>query len=723
MDKIDGFLSAKINGKSEEKAENEVKVTRRRTAQRKTAARKSPLKNEKAPLADENENTAEKLKDTTKATKKRTAGKLAAAKTKTAKADKTAKTVKEKPAKTAKTLKAEKTVKEKTTKEKAEKESGEKEKKTAGKNPLQRKKREKTSSKKSSEKKQGASNIIEAARNLFRAPEKTGNEHIRIIPLGGLEQIGMNITAFEDDDSIVVVDCGLAFPGDDMLGVDLVIPDVTYLKQNIEKVKGFVITHGHEDHIGALPYILRDINVPVYSTRLTIALIENKLREVQLLDSAKLNVVKHGDVVRLGSFDIEFIKTNHSIQDASALAIHSPAGTILHTGDFKVDYTPVFGDAIDLQRFAELGRDGVLALMADSTNALRQGFTMSERTVGRTFDAIFAEHPKNRIIVATFASNVDRVQQVINDAYKYDRKVVVEGRSMVNVIGTASELGYISIPEGTLIDIDNLKDYPEEKTVIVTTGSQGESMAALSRMASSQHRKVSIGPNDVVVLSSTPIPGNEKAVARVINELSQKHAEVIYQDTHVSGHACQEELKLIYSLVHPKYAIPVHGEYRHRLGQTRIAQAVGIPKENIIMASTGDVIDIGYDSCKIVDHVQSGGLMVDGLGVGDVGNIVLRDRQNLAQNGIIVVVLTLEKYSGHVLSGPDIVTRGFVYVRESETLIEEARGVVRDAVDDCLVRHVSDWGKIKNVIKDSLSDYFWKKLKRNPMILPIIMEV
>ena len=723
MDKIDGFLSAKINGKSEEKAENEVKVTRRRTAQRKTAARKSPLKNEKAPLADENENTAEKLKDTAKATKKRTAGKLAAKKTKTAKADKTAKTAKEKPAKAAKTLKAEKTVKEKATKEKAEKESGEKEKKTAGKNPLQRKKREKTSLKKSSEKKQGASNIIEAARNLFRAPEKTGNEHIRIIPLGGLEQIGMNITAFEDDDSIVVVDCGLAFPGDDMLGVDLVIPDVTYLKQNIEKVKGFVITHGHEDHIGALPYILRDINVPVYSTRLTIALIENKLREVQLLDSAKLNVVKHGDVVRLGSFDIEFIKTNHSIQDASALAIHSPAGTILHTGDFKVDYTPVFGDAIDLQRFAELGRDGVLALMADSTNALRQGFTMSERTVGRTFDAIFAEHPKNRIIVATFASNVDRVQQVINDAYKYDRKVVVEGRSMVNVIGTASELGYISIPEGTLIDIDNLKDYPEEKTVIVTTGSQGESMAALSRMASSQHRKVSIGPNDVVVLSSTPIPGNEKAVARVINELSQKHAEVIYQDTHVSGHACQEELKLIYSLVHPKYAIPVHGEYRHRLGQTRIAQAVGIPKENIIMASTGDVIDIGYDSCKIVDHVQSGGLMVDGLGVGDVGNIVLRDRQNLAQNGIIVVVLTLEKYSGHVLSGPDIVTRGFVYVRESETLIEEARGVVRDAVDDCLVRHVSDWGKIKNVIKDSLSDYFWKKLKRNPMILPIIMEV
>ena len=434
-------------------------------------------------------------------------------------------------------------------------------------------------------------------------------------------------------------------------------------------------------------------------------------------------MVKHGQSINLGCFRIEFIKTNHSIVDASALAIFTPAGTIVHTGDFKIDYTPVFGEPADLQRFAELGREGVLALMADSTNALRTGFTMSERTVGRTFDAIFAEHPNNRIIVATFASNVDRVQQIINDAYKYDRKVVVEGRSMVNVIGTASELGYINIPEGTLIDIDNIKNYPDEKTVIVTTGSQGESMAALSRMASSQHRKVSIGPSDVVVLSSTPIPGNEKAVAKVINELSQKHAEVIYQDTHVSGHACQEELKLIYSLVHPKYAIPVHGEYRHRLGQTRIAEAIGIPKENIIMASTGDVIDIGYDSCRIVDHVQSGGLMVDGLGVGDVGNIVLRDRQNLAQNGIIVVVLTLEKYSGHVLSGPDIVTRGFVYVRESEPLIDEARGVVRDAVDDCLVRHVSDWGKIKNVIRDSLSDYFWKKLKRNPMILPIIMEV
>lgn len=581
-------------------------------------------------------------------------------------------------------------------------------------------------------KKQQASSK-EAARQKKRPAAKTGrqknellmqpNEHIKIIPLGGLEQIGMNITAFEYGDSIIVVDCGMAFPEDEMLGIDLIIPDVTYLKQNQDKVKGFYITHGHEDHIGALPYILRDLNLPVYATRLTIALIENKLREAGLLESAKLNIVSYGDVLDAGDFQVEFIKTNHSIQDAAALAIHSPAGVVLHTGDFKVDYTPVFGDAIDLQRFAELGKAGVLALMADSTNALRAGFTMSERTVGRTFDAIFAEHPNNRIIVATFASNVDRVQQIINDAEKYGRKVVVEGRSMVNVIGTATELGYIKMQEGTLIDIAQLKDYPEEKTVLVTTGSQGESMAALSRMASGQHRKVTIGPNDVIVLSSTPIPGNEKAVAKVINELSQKHAKVIYQDTHVSGHACQEELKLIYALVRPKFAIPVHGEYRHRLGQKEIAVSVGVPKDNVLIAETGDVIDLSEESCKIVDKVQAGPLMVDGLGIGDVGNIVLHDRQNLAQNGIIVVVLTLERYSGRLVSGPDIVSRGFVYVRENEDLMEAARLVAMDAVDDCLVHHVSDWSKIKNVIRDTLSDFFWKRLKRNPMILPIISEV
>ena len=549
------------------------------------------------------------------------------------------------------------------------------------------------------------------------------NETVKVIPLGGLEQIGMNITAFECQDSIIIVDCGLAFPSDDMLGIDLVIPDVTYLKQNIGKVKGFVITHGHEDHIGALPYILKELNVPVYGTKLTIALIENKLKEHNLLKSTRRKVIRHGQSVNLGCFRVEFIKTNHSISDASALAIFSPAGTIIHTGDFKLHYTPVFGDAIDLQRFAELGKKGVLALLCDSTNATRPGFTASERTVGKTFDSIFADHQNKRIIVATFASNVDRVQQIIYSAYKYGRKAVVEGRSMVNVIGTASELGYIKIPEGTLIDIEQLKNYPPEKTVLITTGSQGESMAALSRMAASIHKKVSITPNDVIILSSNPIPGNEKAVAKVINELSMKGAEVISQDTHVSGHACQEEIKLIYSLVRPKYSVPVHGEYSHRAAQASLAQAVGIPKENILMINSGDVLELGQDKGEVTGHVPSGAIMVDGLGVGDVGNIVLRDRQNLAQNGIIVVVLTLEKYSNQLLAGPDIVSRGFVYVRESEDLLEEARRVVDDAVADCLARHVSDWGKIKNEIKDSLSDFLWKRMKRSPMILPIIMEV
>ncbi len=554
---------------------------------------------------------------------------------------------------------------------------------------------------------------------------KQENKHnkVKIIPLGGLEQIGMNMTAFEYEDSIIVVDCGLAFPSDDMLGIDLVIPDVTYLKNNISKVKGFVITHGHEDHIGALPYVLKDIPAPVYGTKLTIGLIDNKLKEHNMTKTIKRKVVKHGQSINLGCFRIEFVKTNHSIADASALAIFTPAGIILHTGDFKIDYTPVFGEPADLQRFAELGKKGVLALMCDSTNAIRPGFTMSERTVGRTFDSIFAEHKNNRILVATFASNVDRVQQIINSAYKYGRKVVVEGRSMVNVIGTASELGYINIPEGTLIDIEHLKNYKKEDTVLITTGSQGESMAALSRMAASLHKKVSIMPGDVVILSSTPIPGNEKAVSKVINELSMKGAEVIFQDTHVSGHACQEEIKLMYSLIRPKYAIPVHGEYRHLMAQKGLAESMGIPKENVIIMSSGDVVEIGDEGYKIEDHVQAGGILVDGLGIGDVGNIVLRDRQNLAQNGIIIVVLTLEKYSNQLMAGPDIVSRGFVYVRESEDLMDEAQKIVDAAVQDCLKRHVSDWGKIKNIIRDSLSDFLWKKMKRNPMILPIIMEV
>ncbi len=549
------------------------------------------------------------------------------------------------------------------------------------------------------------------------------NTKVKIIPLGGLEQIGMNMTAIECEDNIIVVDCGLAFPSDDMLGIDLCIPDVTYLKQNIEKVKGFVITHGHEDHIGALPYILQQINAPVYGTRLTVALIENKLKEYNLVKNTKRKVVKHGQSINLGCFRIEFVKMNHSIADASALAIFTPAGILLHTGDFKIDYTPVFGESADLQRFAELGKKGVLALMCESTNAIRPGFTPSERTVGKIFDGIFSEHKNSRIIVATFASNVDRVQQIINSAYKYGRKVVVEGRSMVNVIGTASELGYIKIPDGTLIDIDNLKNYPDEKTVLITTGSQGESMAALSRMASNIHKKVFIKPGDVVIFSSTPIPGNEKAVSKVINELSIKGAEVIFQDTHVSGHACQEEIKLIYALTHPKYALPIHGEYRHLVAQKSLAESMGIPKENILLMSSGDVVEVSEEQCRVVDHVQAGAVLVDGLGVGDVGNIVLRDRQNLAQNGIIIVVLTLEKYSNQLLAGPDIVSRGFVYVRESEDLLDEARHVVEEAVQDCLERRVSDWGKIKNIIRDSLSDFLWKRMKRNPMILPIIMEV
>ena len=553
--------------------------------------------------------------------------------------------------------------------------------------------------------------------------KETNHNKVKIIPLGGLEQIGMNMTAFEYEDSIIVVDCGMAFPSDDMLGIDLVIPDVSYLKNNIDKVKGFVITHGHEDHIGALPYVLRDVPAPVYGTKLTIGLIENKLKEHNMMKTVRRKVVKHGQSINLGCFRIEFIKTNHSIADASALAIFSPAGIIVHTGDFKIDYTPVFGEPADLQRFAELGKKGVLALMCDSTNAIRPGFTMSERTVGKTFDSIFAEHKNNRIIVATFASNVDRVQQIINTAYHYGRKVVVEGRSMVNVIGTASELGYINIPENTLIDIEHLKNYKKEDTVLITTGSQGESLAALSRMAADLHKKVSIMPGDVVILSSTPIPGNEKAVARVINELSMKGAEVINQDTHVSGHACQEEIKLMYSLVRPKFSIPVHGEYRHLMAQRNLAISMGIPKENVILMRSGDVIEIGDEGYRVADHVQAGGILVDGLGIGDVGNIVLRDRQNLAQNGIIIVVLTLDKYSNQLLAGPDIVSRGFVYVRESEDLMEEAQRIVDEAVQSCLEKHVSDWGKIKNIIRDSLSDFLWKKMKRNPMILPIIMEV
>ena len=546
---------------------------------------------------------------------------------------------------------------------------------------------------------------------------------LKIIPLGGLEQIGMNITAFEYEDSIIVVDCGLSFPGDDMLGIDLVIPDVSYLKQNIDRVKGFVITHGHEDHIGALPYVLKEINVPVYATKLTMGLIENKLKEHVMPKPVKRKVVKYGQSINLGCFRVEFIRTNHSISDAAALAIFSPVGTVVHTGDFKVDFTPVSGETIDLERFGELGKKGVLALMADSTNVQKPGYTMSEQTVGKVFDTIFAENEKCRIIVATFASNVDRVQQIINSAEKYGRKVVVEGRSMVNVISTATELGYLNVPNNIMIEMEQMQNYPPEKLVLITTGSQGEAMAALSRMAANIHRKVSIMPGDTVIFSSRPIPGNEKSVSKVINELAEKGAKVIVQDTHVSGHASQEEIKLIYSLVKPQYAIPVHGEYQHLKAHAELAQQMGIPKENTIILSSGDVLDLCEDHAVLIGKVQAQGIMVDGLGVGDVGNIVLRDRQYLSENGLIIIVLTLEKYTNQLLAGPDIVSRGFVYVRESEYLMDEAREVVYSALERCLDNHVTDWTKIKTEIKDSLSDYLWKKMKRNPMILPIIMEV
>ena len=546
---------------------------------------------------------------------------------------------------------------------------------------------------------------------------------LKIIPLGGLEQIGMNITAFESEDSIIIVDCGLAFPEDDMFGIDLVIPDTTYLEENIDKVKGFVITHGHEDHIGALPYVLQKINVPVFATRLTMGIIENKLAERGMLETTQRKVVRFGSSVNLGCFRVEFIKTNHSIVDAAALALYTPAGIVIHTGDFKVDYTPVFGDAIDLQRFAELGRKGVLALLCDSTNAERPGFTPSERTVGRTIDKLFQDHRDTRIIIATFASNVDRVQQIINSAYKYGRKVVVEGRSMVNIITTASELGCLNVPENTLISVDQLKNYPGEQTVIITTGSQGESMAALSRMAESIHRKISIGEGDTVIFSSSPIPGNEKAVTNVINKLILKGADVIFQDVHVSGHPCQEDIKLIYTLVQPKYAIPVHGEYRHLKAQAKLVKYLGIPEENIFILRSGNVLELTPDEAKITGDVPVGNILVDGLGVGDVGNIVLRDRQHLAEDGIVIVAFAMQAGTEFVLSAPEITSRGFVYIKEADEMMKSAVSVVEDLLETCTERGTIDRNHIKSVVRDNLSDFFWKKTQRRPMILPMIIEI
>lgn len=566
-------------------------------------------------------------------------------------------------------------------------------------------------------------NHYNQARGRHNGTGRKKPSSVKIIPLGGLGQIGMNITAFECSNQILIVDCGLAFPDEDMLGIDLVIPDITYLKENAKKIRGLVITHGHEDHIGAIPYFEKELNVPIYATKLTMALIDNKLKEHGISERVQKNVVAHGDKVKLGIFEVEFIKTNHSIADAAALAITTPAGVIVHTGDFKIDHTPLFGEAIDLAKFAELGSKGVLALMADSTNAERQGYTLSEKNVGKRLDGIFAEHLKGRMIIATFASNVDRVQHIINSAHKYGRKVAVEGRSMVNIITTASELGYLKIPKNTLIETDQIRNYPDDQIVLITTGSQGEQMAALSRMANSTHRKISIVPTDTIIFSSSPIPGNEKNVSKIMNELAVKGAKVVFQDTHVSGHACREEIRLIYALTKPKYAIPVHGEYRHLMRHSELAVEMGIPKEKVFVLSEGDVLELNKRQGKVTGKVQAGGILVDGLGVGDVGNIVLNDRKMLSQNGLIIATVTLQRHGNQILAGPDIVSRGFVYVRESESLMEGAREVALAAVEECMERNISDWARIKNSIKEALSNYIWKNTKRNPMILPIITEV
>ena len=550
--------------------------------------------------------------------------------------------------------------------------------------------------------------------------------NIKIIPLGGLHEIGKNITVFEYEDEIIVVDCGISFPEDDMLGVDLVIPDITYLVKNQEKIKGMVITHGHEDHIGGIPYFLKQINVPIYATRLSVGLINNKLEEHKLLRSTEMHIVNQGETIKLGNnFKVEFIRSSHSIPDSVMLAITTPSGTILHTGDFKVDYTPIDGQLMDLGRIAELGKQGVLALMSDSTNSERKGFTMSESSVGDVFDKLFLNCTK-RIVVATFASNVHRIQQIVNSAVKYGRKIAVCGRSMINIISTAIELGYIKCPENIFIDIDMIGSYTDDQLVIITTGSQGEPMSALTRMAAGDHRKVKITPNDLIIISATPIPGNEKYVSKVIDDLMQLGAEVVYSalaDVHVSGHACQEEQKLILALAKPKYFIPVHGEYRQLRAHKETAELMGIEEDNIFMLTNGRVLEMNEYEAKFTGTVPSGRVLVDGLGVGDVGNIVLRDRQHLAQDGLIVIVLTMDSQTGEVVAGPDVISRGFVYVRESENLMDDVKSVVRHEVSKCEERGIRDWSTIKTTVKENLRDYLFIKTKRNPMIIPIIMEV
>ena len=550
-------------------------------------------------------------------------------------------------------------------------------------------------------------------------------EKLKIIPLGGLQEIGKNITVFEYGDDIVVVDCGLAFPEDDMLGIDLVIPDFTYLEKNQDKIRGLVITHGHEDHIGAIPYLLQKINVPIYATKLTAGLISHKLEEHRLLKSTKLKIVNQGQTITLGKIRVEFIRSCHSIPDAVALAIHTPAGTVVHTGDFKIDYTPIDDERMDFGRLAELGNKGVLALMSDSTNSERKGYTMSESTVGEVFDKLFFNCTK-RIVVATFASNVHRVQQIVNSAVENNRKIAVCGRSMINMISTAMELGYINVPENVFIDIDMIKNYTDDQLVIITTGSQGETMSALTRMAAGEHKKVTITPNDLVIISANPIPGNEKYVAKVIDDLMKIGAEVVYsslEDIHVSGHACQEEQKLMLSLVRPKYFIPVHGEYRQLIAHSETAKKVGIKPENIFLTTNGRILELNEDEAALTGTVSFGKIMVDGLGVGDVGNIVLRDRQHLSQDGLIIVVMSMDSATGEIVAGPDVISRGFVYVRESENLMEDVKKMLKEEVRKLEEHGVRDWSTIKSRLKDSLRDYIFAKTKRNPMILPIIMEV
>lgn len=551
------------------------------------------------------------------------------------------------------------------------------------------------------------------------------NSNLKIIALGGLDEIGKNITIFEYEDEIVLVDCGLEFPDDDMLGVDIVIPDVTYLVRNKNKIKGLFITHGHEDHIGAIPYVLKQVNMPIYATRLTAKLIEHKLEEHRLLRTTKLNIVEQGQIINAGKMSVEFIRSSHSIPDACMLAIHTPAGVVVHTGDFKVDYTPIDGQIIDFARLAELGSKGVLALLADSTNSERKGFTLSEKSIGPVFDSLF-EGCKKRIVVATFASNVHRVQQIVNSAVKFGRKIAVSGRSMINMINSARELNYIDAPDNLFIDIDNIKNYTDEQLVIMTTGSQGETMSALTRMANGEHRKVNLTGNDLVIISATPIPGNEKSVSKVINQLMKIGCEVVYSslaDVHVSGHACQEEQKLILSLVKPKYFLPVHGEFRQLMAHRDTAIEMGIDKNNIFITSNGRVLEVNENEAKFTTSVPSGKVMVDGLGVGDVGSVVLRDRQHLSQDGLIVIVMSMDGQTGEIVSGPDVISRGFVYVRESENLMDDVKSFIKEEIDSMVEKHIRDWSTIKSTLKDDVRDFIFNMTKRNPMILPIIMEV